>query len=350
MNVPPLDPVHVVVQLALVFAGAFLFICGLIIYVRRHPQANPGVARLDDQLRHLVAGGNPFTVILIAPPTAEDDTAALEKSVSAAVRGSDYLSPLDEHRLAFTAAVDRAETNRLVARLAALAQSGTGPAFSIGVASSPADGQEPAVLTAAASDRLLAALHAGRPVAAPPPQTQRAPAELTVPSVDAAAAAREVERFMRTARRGGPVSLLYVEVDQVGRYNEQYGAAFVQQLVGETGVQARALVRRSDLIAHIDNVRLLIALHAPCADSQNVAQRLVSGLRRTAVAPKGTTLKITVSIGLASTPQHAGNAVELLDMAYAAMNVAKGSGGNTVSVYEPGTPVAGRTQVPRDVF
>jgi GGDEF domain-containing protein len=94
----------------------------------------------------------------------------------------------------------------------------------------------------------------------------------------------------------------------------------------------------------------MITLRGGPVQARAVAGRLVAGLRRTTLAPKGASLKITVSVGLACMPEHADTTVELADMSYAAMNVARGSGGNTMAMFEPGTPVAGRTHVPRDVF
>jgi diguanylate cyclase (GGDEF)-like protein len=350
MDVPPLDPNHILTQVALVFAAAFTVICGITAYLRAHPPRKPDGSPIEGHLRTCYASSTPFVLILAAPPTADGNVAHLWHTLRGAVRAGDYLARLDEHRMAFVAPLDRAGGHHLAARLSTIAQSGTGPAFCLGLACVPGDGADPAALTAAATDRLVAALHSGRLGLQLPPMTERPSPREVLPVTATATAARELDRFVAAGRRGAPISLLYAEIDQLGKYGEQYGAGFARQVLDETCVQARASVRGEDYVAEVEGNRLMIALLGAPAQARAVAGRLVAGLRRTTLAPKGASLKVTVSVGLACLPEHAGNAVELADMAYAAMNVAKGSGGNTQSMFEPGTPVAGRTHVPRDVF
>lgn len=350
MDVPPLDPIHVLVQVALVFAAAFALICGLTAYLRAHPPRKPDGSPIEGHLRALYAAPDPFALILAALPSAEGDMAQLWNTLRGSVRAGDFLARLDDHRIALVVPADRAGGHRLAARLSTVAQSGSGPAFCLGLACAPGDGVDPVTLTAVATDRLVAALHSGRPGLQLPPMTERPAPREALPVTAAAAAAQELNRFAAAGRRGAPISLLYIEIDQLGKYGEQYGAGFALQLFGETSAQARACVRGEDSLAAVDDRRLMVALRGGPAQARAAAGRLVGSLRRTALAPKGATLKITVSAGLACMPEHADNTVELADMSYAAMNVARGSGGNTVSMFEPGMPVAGRTHVPRDVF
>ncbi|MFH0908972.1 MAG: diguanylate cyclase [bacterium] len=350
MDVPPLDLVHVLVQVALVFAAAFGVICGITASVRAHPPAKPDGSPIEGHLRSLLASSGPFALLLAAPPTADDDVDALASAIRGAVRACDFLARLDEHRLALVVPTDRTGAHWLAARLSTLAQAETGPAFCLGVACAPGDGADAVALTAVASDRLVTALHSGRPGLQQPPLTERPARREALPVAASVTAVRELDRFIGGGRRGGPVSLLYLEIDQRGKYGEQYGSGFAQQVFGDTCVEARAQVRGEDLVAQVEDFRLVIALRAAPVQARAAAARLVAGLRRTTLAPKGASLKITVSAGLACVPHHAGNAAELLDMAYAAMNVAKGSGGNMTSMFEPGTPVAGRIQMPRDIF
>ena len=350
MDVPPLDPMHILAQVAFVFAAAFVLTCVVIFCARAYPPRTPDATPIDGHLRSLFASPDPFVLILAAPPSADDDVAHLWNAIRGAVRAGDFMARLDEHRIALVVPSDRAGGRRLVARLSMLAQGGNGPAFGLGVAYAPADGADPANLTAVATDRLVAALQSGRPVAQLPPMTETSSPRQAPSATPADVATRQLDLFVGAVRRDAPVALLYAEIDQLGKYGEQYGQEFAKKIFDETSAQARASLRGGDFVTALDDRRLVIALHGQPAQARVVGARLVTGLRRTTLAPKGATLKITVSIGLACMPEHADNTAELADMAYAAMNVAKGSGGNTLSVFEPGTPVAGRTHVPRDVF
>jgi len=350
MDVPPLDPIHVLVQVALVFAAAFVLICGLTAYSRAHPPRKPDGSPIEGYLRSLYASPGPFALILAALPSADGDVAVLWNALRGSVRAGDFLARLDEYRIALVVPVDRAGGHRLAGRLSTVAQSGNGPAFCLGLACAPGDGADPVTLTAAATDRLVAALHSGRPGLQVSPMTERPAPREALPVTAAAAAMQELNRFAGAGGRGAPISLLYVEIDQLGKYGEQYGAGFALQVFGETSAQARAFVRGEDCLAAVDDRRLMITLRGGHVQARAVAGRLVAGLRRTTLAPKGASLKITVSVGLACMPEHADTTVELADMSYAAMNVARGSGGSTMAMFEPGTPVAGRTHVPRDVF
>ena len=66
MDVPPLDPVYVLVQLALVGVAAFATICGLTAYVRAHPPRKPDGSPIEGHLRSLYASPDPFVLILAA--------------------------------------------------------------------------------------------------------------------------------------------------------------------------------------------------------------------------------------------------------------------------------------------
>jgi len=176
---------------------------------------------------------------------------------------------------------------------------------------------------------------------------------------------RLVQELARARRYGLPLSLLMVDIDDFKSYNDAYGhRAGDQALRRLAGVLIDQTRQQVDLVARYGGEEFAIVL--PCTDAQGAAtlgQRLCcsvaggaptadgvdtasdSTAAATAAAerirhsvesepfPPGAAASITVSIGVASYPLHAGASDDdLVEVADRALYVAKSQGKNRIEL------------------
>ena len=142
----------------------------------------------------------------------------------------------------------------------------------------------------------------------------------------------------RAALHGRPVSLLLVDIDSLGAYNQTYGfAAGDDVLVAVAKAAKSAAGRPGDLVGRTSGHQFEVLLPevgvaeaARAADGIRVAVEQL-GLRNSG-AKSGDL--VTVSVGVASAAAGA-EAAALRRAAGAALAVAKGSGGNRVNLADP---------------
>ena len=145
----------------------------------------------------------------------------------------------------------------------------------------------------------------------------------------------DLERELkRSARTYEPVTLMMLDIDFFKRVNDTYGHQFGDRILAEV---ARLLVRdlrATDRAARYGGEEFAVILPA-CdrVEALEIAERLRSNIG-TRLADAG----ITVSIGLASHPDHALDAEGLIHRADQALYVSKGTGRNRVSVADGAIP------------
>lgn len=137
---------------------------------------------------------------------------------------------------------------------------------------------------------------------------------------------------------GKPVSLLLVDIDLFKLCNDRFG-----HLIGDTALKSVASVLRraapaEAIVARYGGEEFAIILPAtPCSEAVDAARRLCESVRSepVAVTPEGP-LHVSVSIGVASYPDHTGSAGETLTALIAAtdeqlLQRAKKNGRNQVA-------------------
>ena len=139
------------------------------------------------------------------------------------------------------------------------------------------------------------------------------------------------------AGRSEPLCLLLLDVDLLDETNDAFGYA-----AGDTVLRhVAAVLRASALEAHYASARLSgdkFAVLLPVEDIQHAIE-LSTELQQALGAPlqhDGTRISHTLSAGLALSPEHADDAIELVRNADIALQQAKGAGSGRLVVYSSG--------------
>ncbi len=180
-----------------------------------------------------------------------------------------------------------------------------------------------------------------------PPASADAPvdADATAPRVDVLddltglplrRAFRDTAERVLAARRttGRPVSLLVIDVDNFKLVNDNLGHLQGDDVLRGVADALRANIRPSDYPARYAGDEFVVLLPGTRLDeARDVGERLRSAVARTLFPRRDGpgALQITLSIGVATLPQHGGGLEPLFAAADAALYTAKRSGRNAVS-------------------
>ncbi|MEW6274998.1 MAG: diguanylate cyclase [Bacillota bacterium] len=145
---------------------------------------------------------------------------------------------------------------------------------------------------------------------------------------------------MRRAKRyGTPLSLILLDVDQFKRYNDTHGHPAGDEVLRQLAGLLTLNVRAFDKVARYGGEEFVIIL--PQTNLQGAAaaaEKLRQAIEQYSflhgeTQPGG---RLTVSLGVASYPEHAGDVDDLLRQADKAMYRAKAAGRNRVALAGPG--------------
>ena len=129
------------------------------------------------------------------------------------------------------------------------------------------------------------------------------------------------------------LALLFMDIDQFKSINERYGYEYGDELLKKIGKILQRTVLPSGLAVRFAGDEFLALI--PQTD-QEQAQQIVASLVSHCQKPveiDGHTIKVTVSVGIAMYPFHAGNRTTLLQHANAALNQAKNRGRNNYQFF-----------------
>ncbi len=132
-------------------------------------------------------------------------------------------------------------------------------------------------------------------------------------------------------RRHEPISLLCIGIDRLTAIRALHGPGLADEVVRKVARTIAGTLRSSDLIARLDDGRLMAVLPgASHEDSREVAETVRLAISAAGVATPRMPI-ITAAIGVASYPDHAADAVSLRAMAAAALADARSKGHNRVA-------------------
>ncbi|QHB57213.1 EAL domain-containing protein (plasmid) [Ralstonia solanacearum] len=144
------------------------------------------------------------------------------------------------------------------------------------------------------------------------------------------------DAILSSSRQGRPFALFHLDLDGLGRINEQYGRATGDRVLQIVAERLRQTMRDEDTVVRLgsDEFGLLVeGLPLPEAAAP-IGDKLLFRLRES-VEVDGRRLRVTASIGVAIHPYNGATADALLAHADAAMFECKQAAGNAYRFYEP---------------
>ncbi len=140
------------------------------------------------------------------------------------------------------------------------------------------------------------------------------------------------EELRRGRRYSQPVSVMFVDADEFKRINDQYGHITGDEVLRELAALLRRTVRETEIVARYGGEEFALILpQTGDAQAQIAAERVRANVAGHAfMSSDGQPIRLTISIGIATSPLHAKNSAELIAQADSALYTAKQQGRNTV--------------------
>lgn len=142
----------------------------------------------------------------------------------------------------------------------------------------------------------------------------------------------------RSARDQLPISFAVLDIDHFKKFNDRHGHLAGDEVLRGVARVLMAAVRKGDLVARFGGEEFCVVL--PQADEVGamlVARRFRMAIERCVVNHQGTSLQVTVSIGIATVPAKGPRetTLQLFERADRALYQAKAQGRNCVVAAEP---------------
>lgn len=138
----------------------------------------------------------------------------------------------------------------------------------------------------------------------------------------------------RCWREGAPLTMLMIDVDHFKMVNDDYGHQAGDEVLRVFGKLLLENARTEDIVCRYGGEEFLLVLpKMPLDIALDRATQLLKIVQETSVSYGEMHIRTTVSIGVATTPAHAGSAEALLKCADKALYQAKAGGRNRVVAY-----------------
>lgn len=151
------------------------------------------------------------------------------------------------------------------------------------------------------------------------------------------------EELLRTKRFNRPLSLLMIDIDHFKGVNDTHGHQAGDTILHDLSELLSREARGVDRVCRYGGEEITVMLPETDVDAASViAERLRAAVEAQSFdIDQGNTLRITVSIGVATWPNHANNVQALVAAADAALYAAKQGGRNRMTRYEAGMKQGG---------
>jgi diguanylate cyclase (GGDEF)-like protein len=140
--------------------------------------------------------------------------------------------------------------------------------------------------------------------------------------------------FARASRSGEAFSLIMADLDHFKRVNDSFGHDAGDHILTRFAQLLTAHVRKGDIVCRFGGEEFLVLVRgAGSAEAAERAEQICAATRALQPQFHGKSLgAVTVSLGVASVPEHAGNAEALFAAADAALYAAKRAGRDRVTI------------------
>ena len=143
--------------------------------------------------------------------------------------------------------------------------------------------------------------------------------------------------FKQTVRYGRPLSLLMIDSDSLKTINDSYGHEAGNRLLKLTVQCIQSQLREADIVGRYGGDEFLVLLpETPGSGAAGVAARIRHSIEATPLSIREKTVQITVSIGVASYPEHGDDFETVMKRADQAMYGSKSKGKNQVTIFDGG--------------
>ncbi|MDZ7344194.1 MAG: sensor domain-containing diguanylate cyclase [candidate division KSB1 bacterium] len=149
---------------------------------------------------------------------------------------------------------------------------------------------------------------------------------------------REIQRAQRYGRA---LSLIMLDIDHFKIFNDTHGHLAGDAVLKQVAKILEQSIRRADILARYGGEEFVVVLpEINKEQGRKVAEKLRRAIERNDFPNAGTQPlgRITISLGVASFPEDARDAEELVDRADQGLYLAKARGRNQVGVYQSVTP------------
>jgi diguanylate cyclase (GGDEF)-like protein len=148
---------------------------------------------------------------------------------------------------------------------------------------------------------------------------------------------RLTEEIERAKRYPQSLSLIMLDIDNFKKYNDTYGHQAGDEALRITAGILRNSIRNIDVVARYGGEEFAVILPMTEASAaKDIAERIRGGVDCRYFPDEflRSTVKLSVSLGIASFPQDADNLFDLIRNADKALYVAKVGGKNVVSLFD----------------
>lgn len=140
--------------------------------------------------------------------------------------------------------------------------------------------------------------------------------------------------FKQAARYARPLSVLMIDSDSLKTINDTYGHEAGNRLLKFTVQCIQSQLREADIVGRYGGDEFLVLLpETQGSGAAGVAARVRQSIEATPLSIREKTVRITVSIGVASYPEHGSDLETIMKKADQAMYASKNKGKNQVTVY-----------------
>ncbi len=147
------------------------------------------------------------------------------------------------------------------------------------------------------------------------------------------------QEIQRSRRYGQPFTLAMIDIDNFKDFNDTYGHQVGDEILRHVARAIRQNARPADISSRYGGEEFAVIL--PETDLETgltMADNLRRSIAETEIRHSAGSSRVTVSIGLAAFPRHAGDRDGLIRSADGALYACKRSGKNLVSAGEPNAP------------